>query len=102
MRKKSNISEVGEGLRTPDDGFFDTIARCEHRQQITPFIFYLDGKVIGIWKTLDLLRVANDNDIIIKGWVGQWKTDMFTFKVSELKEYFKRKNITFLNLNLYL
>ena len=100
MRKKSNISEVGEGLRTPDDSFFDTITRCEHKQQVTPFIFYLDGKVIGIWKTPDLFRVANDNDIIIKGWVGNWKTDMFAFKVSELKEYIKRKGLKILNVDL--
>ncbi len=101
MRKKSNVSEIGNGLRTPDDGFFNTITWHEHRQQTTPFIYYLDGKVIGIWHTVELLNITNDNDIIIKGWVGQWSTDMFAFKISELKEYIDRNNIKIKGYNKY-
>lgn len=94
-RRKPNINNVNN-FRTPDDEglFFNTITCVEHRQQTTPFIFMCNGDVHAINYTYELFKVANDNDIILKAWVGKWKTDIFAFKVGDLKEYIDKNNIS--------
>jgi hypothetical protein len=92
-RKKPNITEIGNGIRMDcNDFFMYEITPVEHRKHTTPFIFYLNGKVEVIYYLKELLQKANDNDIILKAWVGQWRTDIFAFKLSELKEHINNTN----------
>ncbi len=92
-RKKANIIEIGSGLRKDCNNFFMyDITPVEYRKHTTPFIFYLDGKVEAIYYLKELLQKANDNDIILKAWVGKWSTDIFAFKLSDLKEYISNTN----------
>lgn len=82
-----------EGFRTSCKEYFDYVSSMsDNRQQISPFILYKNNKVKAIAYTRDLLAEAKPNDIILQAWPGKWKTDVFTFKMSEFLEYRKSLN----------
>jgi len=89
-RRKANIEKTS-GFRGDDieslNKLFDIICDVEHRKHSTPFIFYLKGIIYSFDYISELFKVANDDDIVLRGWVGQWRTDIFQFKVGDLKKY---------------
>lgn len=92
-RRKPNITDV-KGFRTDCQDFFKYQIGCtEHLMHTTPFIFFLNGMVQTVYYTRELLKIANDNDTILKAWVGKWRTDVFAFKVKDLKEYLSQNNV---------
>ena len=89
----SNIKST-EGFRTDvDDLFKYEIAHVEHRKHPTPFILFLKDTVEAIYYTHTLLSKTVDDDVILKAWVGKWKTDVFAFTVRNLREYIEANNI---------
>ena len=75
------------------DLFKYEIASVGHRKHSTPFIFFLNGNVEAIYYTHRLLSVGVDDDVILKAWVGRWKTDVFAFTVKELRKYIDDNHI---------
>lgn len=79
MLKKS------EGFRTPDDNYWEYVLSISTgRKQISPFILYRDEVVYAIYRVDELLNQAKRNDLILHAWPGQWSTDVFAWRMSEL------------------
>ena len=94
-RKKPNLVTT-QGFRTDTTDYFKHVGYREHLKHATPFIFYLMGCVEAVYYTRDLLKKAADDDIILQAWVGQWTSDVFAFKLKDLRDYIQKENIKIL------
>jgi hypothetical protein len=92
-RKKANLKGT-LGFRYDCQDFFKyEIAGTAHLKHQVPYIFILNGVAQAVYYTRDLMKLACDEDIILKGWQGQWKTDIFSFKFKDLREYIEKENV---------
>ena len=82
----TNLKSVN-GFRESNEDFFYTLKLDNPtHKETTPFIYYKNDEVFCIYSINELLGVAEDNDIVLKAWVGKWKTDIFSFTIIELKQ----------------
>lgn len=83
-----------EGFRKPTEDYFNYVSfKKDTHQQTTPFILCKDGVVKEITHISTLLSEAKSDDVVLHAWPGQWRTDVFAFKMSEFLDYRKSHNI---------
>lgn len=93
MAHQANLKSTLGFRNDCQDLFKYEITGTAHLKHKVPFIFILDGVAQAVYYTRELMMLACDEDIILKGWQGQWKTDIFAFKFKELREYIEKENV---------
>jgi hypothetical protein len=58
------------------------------RKQMTPFVIITPKEISSVYYTKDLFNMKPSTQIL-QTWPGQYKADVFSFTVKELKEWVK-------------
>jgi hypothetical protein len=86
---KNNTADV----RGPEDAYFRFVFSVPGtRKQCSPFLIVTSKEVTSTYYWKDLLTLK-PTAIIFQTWPGQWKSDVFSFSIKDLKEYMKTNKI---------
>jgi len=83
-----------KGFRTDLEDYFKLwVFKFLTHKQKSPFMVF-DGNVVRtVWHVQKVLEYP-DLTNVLQAWVGKWHTDIFYFRVDQLKEYYERTQTT--------